>query len=444
MSDSGVSVDTSRPCSSISETSDQNTEMEEETSTNLKTTVVVGKKENIKTDTDSDGLFIAPSTFRQPMTPSNPYLSKSVMNLAGASRTYLSPSISRSESVCSIASSIGSTSTVTAMDIRSLTNNFQKLLKQATEEIKKLNIKKVKLEQEQEKLLTANVELAVETKHLLLAQKEWKKDKENLLQINEEFAAEVEKLYNAEDLILKEKEKLSNELKEVTDRLDHEKEEVRCEKEKQEAEILHLTKSLETVVLENEDLHRDRKLVEAKLEDMQESYKIELNEFETKFDNLKVELAQERNLKENCEMKIAKLSDELMKVKNQIKEIKVGEIKLLEKNEELSKKVDEQQMIIRNEIEQVKVENQWLTSSQKKSADRIHLKDVELESLKKELKELKQKMKNMMPANSEREKENYEVKNEKLVGSTTKFNSLLDDEVNDITEILNVIKTIQE
>jgi hypothetical protein len=102
------------------------------------------------------------------MTSCNPYLSKSVLDLVGYSRPCLSPSISRSGSTCSIASSSVSTSTVTAMEIQTLTNNFQKLLKQATKEIKKLNIEKAKLEQKQEKLLITNVELVVETKQLLL------------------------------------------------------------------------------------------------------------------------------------------------------------------------------------------------------------------------------------------------------------------------------------
>ena len=95
--------------------------------------------------------------------------------------------------------------------VRTLTTNFQRLLAQATKEIKKLTAEKVNtiikditiitessqeaniilieiilllsqspslppqvgLEREQEKLLTVNVELALETKRLLEQQKEW-------------------------------------------------------------------------------------------------------------------------------------------------------------------------------------------------------------------------------------------------------------------------------
>ena len=75
------------------------------------------------------------------------------------------------------------------LQVRSLTTNFQRLLTQATKEIKKLTQEKLGLEQEQvrshlkswvtptsqEKLLTVNVELALETKCLLEQQKEWGK-----------------------------------------------------------------------------------------------------------------------------------------------------------------------------------------------------------------------------------------------------------------------------
>ena len=83
-------------------------------------------------------------------------------------------SLFRSESSLSLASSIGSSNS----DIRTLANKYQKMLRQATKEIKKLNSDLHKLQQDQEQLLEANVELALETKTLLLKQKEWKKDEQ--------------------------------------------------------------------------------------------------------------------------------------------------------------------------------------------------------------------------------------------------------------------------
>ena len=64
------------------------------------------------------------------------------------------------------------------MDVRTLSNNFQAMLLQATQEIKKLNMQKTKLEKEQEKLLTVNIELATEAKRLVIDNKSWKKERE--------------------------------------------------------------------------------------------------------------------------------------------------------------------------------------------------------------------------------------------------------------------------
>ena len=173
MSDSGMSVASSGPSSGLSDTHDHKSDEPEEK---------IGINETLPTVLVDDQKQLENAVESYPrkskMTSCNPYLSKSVMDLVGSSSLYLSPSISRSGSTCSIASSSVSTTTVTAMEIRTLTNNFQKLLKQATKEIKKLNNEKAKLEQEQEKLLTTNVELAVETKQLLLNQKEWNNDKQ--------------------------------------------------------------------------------------------------------------------------------------------------------------------------------------------------------------------------------------------------------------------------
>ena len=103
--------------------------------------------------------------------------------------------------------------------VRTLTTNFQRLLAQATKEIKKLTAEKVTittiikdiiitrsehhinrdhlafchyhhlhapqvgLEREQEKLLTVNVELALETKRLLEQQKEWEEQEKGRMMV---------------------------------------------------------------------------------------------------------------------------------------------------------------------------------------------------------------------------------------------------------------------
>ena len=82
--------------------------------------------------------------------------------------------MSRAEST----SSHRPSSPLTVMEVRKLTDNYQKMLIQATQEIKKLNIQKTKLEKEQEKLLIVNIELATEAKRLVKDVKEGKQEKE--------------------------------------------------------------------------------------------------------------------------------------------------------------------------------------------------------------------------------------------------------------------------
>ena len=110
------------------------------------------------------------------VTPKLLHKSQVTMSLSSKSS---SPSISRASSTLSLASSsYRSSSPVTVMEVRTLTNNFQKMLAQATQEIKKLNIQKTKLEKEQEKLLIVNIELATEAKRMVKENKDGKEEKE--------------------------------------------------------------------------------------------------------------------------------------------------------------------------------------------------------------------------------------------------------------------------
>ena len=126
MSDSGMSVASSGPSSGLSDTQDHKSDEPEEEVCRNETLASVADDDQKQLET-----AVKSSPRKSKMTLCNPYLSKSVLDLVGSSSPYLSPSISRSGSTCSIASSSVSTGTVTAMELRTLTNNFQKLLKQA-------------------------------------------------------------------------------------------------------------------------------------------------------------------------------------------------------------------------------------------------------------------------------------------------------------------------
>ena len=97
------------------------------------------------------------------------FLSKSVCNLSLGDSD-----LSRSGSVCSLASSPA----ITPAEIRSLTNNYHKMMKQATREIKKLKVDRWKLEQDQDRLLNTNLELTEEVRKLLNHQKDWKSERQ--------------------------------------------------------------------------------------------------------------------------------------------------------------------------------------------------------------------------------------------------------------------------
>eukprot|EP00092_Neocalanus_flemingeri_P005056 GFUD01005436.1.p1 GENE.GFUD01005436.1~~GFUD01005436.1.p1 ORF type:complete len:507 (+),score=184.69 GFUD01005436.1:185-1705(+) len=481
MSDSGVSDASSGPSSGISDIRDHKVDELEEDKDNS-TVIIVGEQTQLKIETEN--VKISPS---KPKMTSNPYLSKSVMNLIDSS-PYLSPSISRSESTCSIASSSVSTSPVTVMEMRTLTNNFQKLLKQATKEIKKLNVEKSKLEQEQGKLLTVNVELAVETKKLLLDQKEWKKDKQDLIMANEEFASEVEKLYKEEDQQLSEKEKLTKELKEVQENLELEKRQLnkklQKEKEKFELQIMQLTKSMEAAFQENEKLQGEYKLNEHVLsnsqEDIRTTHAENIIKFESMINCLQNDIAQEKEQREDGELRIETLLQELgqkerelkgltnqftenqntlekknkekvIKLKKQNENLTAENFEYVVENEELKKNLNEQlerEKKITKEMSQLKVENQWLINNQKDTAgksDKTDVKEEELESLKKELKEEMEKVKNLTSWKSQLMEKNKELKddNERLFNRAEDLERLMNDEVTDINEILGVINTIQ-
>ena len=157
---------------------------------------------------------------------------------------------------------------------RSLTNNYQRLLKQATKEIKKLNVEKWKVEQEQDKLLTTNLELAEEVRRMMESDKAWRAEKQTLLNVNDEFATEVERLYKNEEKYMKEKDRLESQLKDLERRYESERQNqsshLHDEQSKLETQIKKLTQSLGTMKEEYQQLLDSNKRKENQLSDKQE------------------------------------------------------------------------------------------------------------------------------------------------------------------------------
>ena len=154
ISDSGVSISSSSGPSGPSSTAENKMEAQEPP---------VGDQEEADSQSeDSSSLRLGSS-----------FLSKSVCNLS------LNDSdLSRSGSSCSLANSPA----ITPAEIRSLTNNYHKMMKQATREIKKLKVDRWKLEQDQDRLLTTNLELTEEVRKLITDQKQWKSERQVRIQ----------------------------------------------------------------------------------------------------------------------------------------------------------------------------------------------------------------------------------------------------------------------
>jgi len=413
-------------------------------------------------------------------------VTKSHYNLTSKSP---SPHLSRSSSTLSLATSSNrSSSPVTVMEVRTLTNNFQKMLTQATQEIKKLNIQKTKLEKEQEKLLIVNIELATEAKRLVKENKDGKIEKEGLLVANDEFAEEVKRLYTEEEIweeemvILKAKtreisEKFSKELKEVQEGWDKEKQKFKIHEEKLIESVRVLSFDNDRVLQEREKETSDASKSHTEIK---EDYEEQILKLGATIACLKSEIESEQIMREESDKHIEELSEELEKFeremdtmrkehtesKTNIRETFESKVNLLERkseklaaenfeyaveNEELEKKLNlslESHKKYNRELNQLKVENQWLVSDKKKSiGSETKVEDIsrELQDVKRELKEEKEKVQNLLEWKSQLAEKNKELKDEnnRLFKKTEDLEHLMNEEATDINAMLNTISNLQ-
>jgi len=399
-----------------------------------------------------------------------------------------SPHLSRSSSVLSLAPSCASSSSVTVNDVRALTTDYQRMLEQATQEIKKLTRQKKNLEKEQDKLLTVNIELATEAKRLVQAVKESQIDKKGLLSANEEFVQEVKRLYREEENWEKEISKLKEENKKLSDDCAEEIQKVEDQWENEEKDLIlkqeSLLESIRILTLDNE------RLIEAKetarldisqstreLKELHEENRIKL---EATIDCLKSEIENERVMKDEVEKHMEELVDELEKVEQEIDVLKDNQTqnnnnlqqkysKMIEglvgkseklaaenfeyavDNEQLDKKLkvsNESRKSLDKELTQLRVENQWLVSNKKKNSGSYEkAEDMarELQDLKLELRNEKEKVKNLVDWKSQLAEKNKILKDEnnRLVKKTEDLEYMMNSEVSDINEMLKTINNLQ-
>merc|ERR1719312_100385 len=285
------------------------------------------------------------------------------------------------------------------------------------------------------------------------------------------------------------KENMLKEIKSLQQKIEVEKKQLYLrhheEKNNLEIQIEKLEKSLRSIIEENKNLKAEQKSVNHNTqnleEDMRAMYEHKIIKLETTIDCLQSDITQEKEAREEGEVQILKLSNELEKAEqelksldNQFKETQIAMdkrnkesiTKLKEQNEnltaenfeyavennDLKKKVNEQlerEKKLRKEIGQLKVENQWLINNQKNStgsSNKLEVKEEEFESLANQLKEEKEKVKNLTTWKAQLTEKNKELKedNHRLLTRAEDLERLMNDEVTDINEILTVINTIQE
>jgi len=405
------------------------------------------------------------------------YMTKSVANLCtglNLSEATSPLSLSRSESISSLTSSCtASSAAITAQEIRSLTNNYQRMLKQATKEIKKLNVEKWKLEQEQDKLLNTNLELADQVRKMMLSERELRNEKKELLAVNEEFATEVEKLYKLEEKYISEKENLESQIQELQIKYQSEKNSqssnLQDEKFKLESQVKKLTHSLETLKLDYEQLLENNKRKEKQLSTKQEDILLnqekDIGRLQRNLKLTQSELEEERRLREAAENQARMMSHELRRNEEEMKKmtkdssvdesLKIKNEKLgaenfeyAVENNELKKKIkefQEREKILKKELNEVRKDNSKLIHNSEKAGPPLHEFDKQLDIARSELKDEKEKVKNLTVWKSQLSDKNKELKdeNEKLLNKVEDLERLMNDEVTDINEILNVINTIQ-
>jgi len=387
----------------------------------------------------------------------------------------------------SLASTISSSS-VSVTDVRTLTDKYQRMLMQATQEIKNLNLVKTSLEMEQEKLLKVNIEIATEAKRLVRENKAWKEERKNLIAANEEFSQEVQRLYKEEELWEQESAKLKKEADEMSKVFEEDLKKVqdKCEDEKKKTvkQIENLIESVRVLTNDNDRLLKERereKLNNSKShQELKNEYEANILKLEVHIASLKSELESEQILKKEVEEQINDLSISLRNMEQQFlnakqeqqkdikhqKEIFEKKIRTLENkseklaaenfehvvaNEDLKNQLQRSTEVknkLQRDINQLNVENKWLANNTKKSSEvngKIEDMERELHELKHELRDEKEKVKNLSDWKSQLASKNKDLKeeNKRLLKKTEDLELLMNDEVSDINEMLKVVNNLQ-
>jgi len=231
------------------------------------------------------------------------------------------------------------------------------------------------------------------------------KEKQKLLATNVEMAKELTKVY----LEQKDWRKTEKGIRRANEEFAAEVEKLYAKEEtlKEENDML-----LKTITILGEEKVQQKEDLSEKLESLQNSLK----------------LFEEEKAEQNVVVK--KLFSENIK--------HVAELDTLRKTE---KNLEE----LLNENEQLKLENNFLTTSQKNTSDRMHILSTELEGIMEELKEEKEKVKNLAAWREQvmEKNETLVMENVLLRQKSDNLEQMVNDEVGDISNILSTINILQ-
>jgi len=416
-----------------------------------------------------------------------------VSDSSSTSLSYLSDAPSSSESEAdsfhsSVSDSKAPHHQSAVESVRTMTENFQKLLSQATSEIKKIKKENAAIELEQKNLLNINEELSRETERLAMEEKSWEIEREELLKANEEFVEEVKKLYEEEDqwkierqCLLDKRNRLEEEYQKDKDDLN---ESIIKERNLHNEQMEQLNNSIKILNIDNINLKEEitNKLEQSLKteEELKDEFDKEKDILEAKISHEKEELIKVREDREKGEQQLEQLSQELDTVDLELEDVKktnaekelqmkesyerkvsqiesrINKLRLennrySKENEEAAMHVEELENLenkLRLEIKQIKVENQWLISNQKTNAAKEQKAEDakrELTLLRSQLKEEKIKVRDISEWKAQLMETNEQMKseNKRLLAKAEELENLVNAEATDIDEVLNMINGMQ-
>jgi len=341
--------------------------------------------------------------------------------------------------------------------VRTMTENFQKLLSQATSEIKKIKKENAAIELEQTNLLNINEELSRETERLAMEESSWEFEREELLRANAEFVEEVKKLYEEEDqwkiesqCLLDKRKCLEEEYQKDKDDLN---ESIIKERSLHHEQMEQLNNSIKILNIDNINLKEEiTNRLEQSLkteEELKDEFDKEKEMLEAKISHEREELIKLRDEREKGEQQLEQLSQELdtvdlelgdikknntekelqmresyerkvSQIESRINKLRLENSRYSKENEEAAMHVEELENMetkLRLEIKQIKVENQWLISNQKANAakeQKVEDSKRELIALRTQLKEEKNKVRDISEWKAQLLETNEKMKAENL------------------------------